>query len=203
MAEQDRLEIEVKFFLEHPEPVRDRIVGMGAHPLGKCFETNIRFDDEAGRFGKKNALLRLRKDRKATLTYKSPQAEHDPEFKVLKEIEVEVSDFRSMHMLLESIGFRPEQIYEKWRESFLLAETKLCIDKMPFGTFLEIEGERSEIRKLADEIGFPWGQRILWNYLAIFETLRSRWGLPFYDVTFKNFEGGDEFKKYLHLFTAG
>lgn len=206
MGDAPPLEIEVKFFLEHPEPIRDRIVGMGAHRLGESFETNIRFEDDTGRFIEKNALLRLRKDRKTTLTYKRRPGEADSQFKILEEIEVEVSDFQSMRMLLESIGYHAEQIYEKWRESFLVAGTKLCIDRMPFGTFLEIEGDRVEIRKLAGQIGFAWSERILRNYLEIFETLRRRRGLPFNDITFENFEGSGrkvDFRSLLHLFTAG
>ena len=58
---------------------------------------------------------------------------------------------------------------------------------MPFGDFLEIEGERSDIRSAAADIGLDWPRRILGNYLEIFEFLRNEMGWAFSDLTFDNF----------------
>lgn len=204
MKPPEPLEIEIKYFLEKPGPVRDRIISMGAHSLGRCFETNIRFEDETHRLIKQKSLLRLRRDRKTTLTFKSESSETDHEFKVLKEYEVEVDDFEKMYLLLESLGFQKAQVYEKWRETFRIGGSTLCIDEMPFGPFLEIEGNRSDIRTLATDLGFSWQKRILWNYLALFEALRGQHRLPFIDVTFKNFKNIHlDLRPYLHLFEAG
>ena len=198
------LEIEIKYHLERPEPVRDRILALGGTTLGRYFETNIRFEDKAHQLIKNRCLLRLRKDRKTTLTYKSKPLNADPEFKVFQELEVEIDDFTTMRRLLESIGFHKEQMYEKWRETFRIGDATLCIDEMPFGVFLEIEGRRSDIRKWVDRLGFRWERRILFNYLALFEILRSRCGLPFTDVTFDNFKDIRlDFRSFRHLFEAG
>lgn len=204
MKPSEPLEIEIKYFLEVPGRVRNRILSMGAEPLGRCFETNIRFEDDTHRLIRKRSLLRLRRDRKTILTFKSEPSETDPEFKVLTEYEVEVGDFEMMRRLLESLGFHKEQVYEKWRETFRLGGSTLCIDEMPFGPFLEIEGNRSDIRKLAADLGFSWQKRILWNYLALFEALRNRCRFPFIDITFDNFKGIHlDLNPYLHLFEAG
>jgi UDP-N-acetylmuramate-alanine ligase len=58
---------------------------------------------------------------------------------------------------------------------------------MPFGTFLEIEGHKESIKDAARQLGLAWKDRILSNYLAIFETLRNRYKLPFNNVTFADF----------------
>ena len=204
MKPTEPLEIEVKYFLEKPEEVRGRIIRMGAHALGRCFETNIRLEDKTHSLIKKKSLLRLRRDRKTTLTFKSEPTEADHEFKVFKEYEVEVDDFEMMRRLLESLGFHKEQVYEKWRETFRIGGSTLSIDEMPFGPFLEIEGNRSDIRKLATDLDFSWEKRILWNYLALFRTLRGQCRLPFMDVTFENFKGIHlDLNPYLHLFEAG
>lgn len=203
MNSQEPLEIEIKYYLEKPEQIRDRIMAMGAQALGRCFETNIRFEDETHQLVKKRSLLRLRRDRKTTLTYKAEPAETDPEFKVFREYEVEVDDFQMMCRLLESLGFHKEQIYEKWRETFRIGDSTLCIDEMPFGSFLEIEGNRPDIRNLVRHLGFKWEKRILWNYLALFEAIRGKCHLQFIDVTFENFKDIHlDVKPYIHLFEA-
>ena len=63
-----------------------------------------------------------------------------------------------------------------------------CLDTMPFGTFLEIEGPKESIKDAARQMNLDWKDRILANYLSIFEALRNRFGLPFNDVTFAEFE---------------
>jgi len=183
----ENLEIEVKFYLSDMDAIRDRILELGAVSMGRVFETNLRFDDADNRLIEKKSLLRLRRDKKTTLTFKSEPPFKNDQFKILKELEVEVSDFTTMKHILESLGFREEQVYEKWRETFMLNSTNLCLDTMPYGDFLEIEGQKEDIKELAYRIGFKWQKRILLNYLAIFDVIKQKSNLPFYDVTFSNF----------------
>jgi len=183
----EHLEIEVKFYLSDMDAIRDRILELGAVSTGRVFETNLRFDDADNHLIEKKSLLRLRRDTKTTLTFKSEPPFKNDQFKILKELEVEVSDFTTMKHILESLGFREEQVYEKWRETFRLNSTNLCLDTMPYGDFLEIEGQKEDIKELAYRIGLKWQKRILLNYLAIFDVIKQRSNLPFYDVTFSNF----------------
>lgn len=198
------LEVEVKFYLSDIPPVRDRILDLGAECKGRFFETNIRFEDENKTLKRKRSLLRLRKDASAKLTFKSPPIAPDTQFKVRRELEVEVSDFSTMNRILEELGFHKEQVYEKWRETFVLGTTHFCIDTMPYGDFLEIEGEKTEIRKLADQLDLKWEKRILTNYLAMFRTVREKLGLSFSDLTFENFKDVEpDPEKFRHLFEMG
>jgi len=183
----EHLEIEVKFYLSDMDSTRDRILELGAVSMGRVFETNLRFDDADNRLIEKKSLLRLRRDTKTILTFKSEPPFKNDQFKILNELEVEVSDFTTMKHILESLGFREEQVYEKWRETFRLNSTNLCLDTMPYGDFLEIEGQKEDIKELAYRIGLKWQKRILLNYLAIFDVIKQRSNLPFYDVTFSNF----------------
>ena len=183
----EHLEIEVKFYLSDMDSTRDRILELGAVSMGRVFETNLRFDDADNHLIEKKSLLRLRRDTKTTLTFKSEPPFKNDQFKILKELEVEVSDFTTMKHILESLGFREEQVYEKWRETFRLNSTNLCLDTMPYGDFLEIEGQKEDIKELAYRIGLKWQKRILFNYLAIFDVIKQKLNLPFYDVTFSNF----------------
>ena len=181
------LEIEVKFFLNDIDPVKDTILELGGVSLGRFFEVNIRFDDQHASLYHKNALLRLRKDQKNRLTFKEPPDTTDDQFKIFKEYEIEINDFEKAKALLNAMGFNEVQRYEKWRETFILADTELCIDTMPYGNFLEIEGKKSGILDLIPKISLNWEERILANYLEIFETLKKQFRLDFNDVTFDHF----------------
>ena len=197
------LETEVKFYLPDIDPIITRMIDLGAVFKHRTFETNIRFDDAEKSLIQKKSLLRLRKDNKITLTYKSDPPFKDNQFKTLQEFEVEVSDFDAMEHILKSLGFKEEQVYEKWRETYVLSDTYLCLDTMPYGDFLEIEGTKESIQQLASQIGLLWEKRILLNYLTIFDIIKRQLNLSFYDVTFGNFNNiRFDMAHYLNLIEA-
>ncbi len=197
------VEIEVKFYLPNMDHMRRRIQRLGAVPGASGFEKNIRFENKTNPLQPRQALLRLRQSDKVTLTYKSRVPGRQAQFKIHTELEVTVNAFDTMRQILESIGFHAEQVYEKKRESFLLADTHLCLDEMPYGGFIEIEGGKKDIRQTAKRLGLDWKNRILSNYLEIFEVLKQHLNLGFSNVTFDNFKPIQmDFSNYLHLFTA-
>jgi adenylate cyclase class 2 len=177
---------------------------LGAQSRGRFFENNVRFEDSHQTLRKKKSLLRLRRDQKVKLTHKSTPSEENNQFKIMKELEVEVSDFDTMHLILEALGFHHEQVYEKWRETLVLEQTQFCLDSMPYGNFLEIEGQKQNIKTFAAQLGLQWDQRILLNYLHIFEILQNKLNLNFSDVTFDNFKYVEvDMVDYLDLLVAG
>jgi len=199
------LEIEVKFYVEEIEALRKQLIDTGAKSYGRMFENNICFDNADDDLLSSDSLLRLRKkDEKTTLTYKSRPDISDSEFKVVKELEVGVSDFETMLNILGALGFHQSQIYEKYRETFTIGNTKLCLDRMPFGYFLEIEGEKDEIRNLSQQIGMQWNRRILGNYRSLFDIIKQQLFLSFHDITFDNFRTVNfDIETFLPLFEAG
>ncbi|MGA6926715.1 MAG: class IV adenylate cyclase, partial [Desulfosarcina sp.] len=170
----------------------------------RVFEHNLRYDTRKDQLFKTTRLLRLRKDRQTTLTLKSPPPVPDPRFKIHREREVQVSDFDTMDAILNALGYFRKQVYQKWRETWQLKEALLCVDALPFGTFLEIEGPPDRIMTICDDLDLDWKRRILSSYLALFATLREKEGWAFSDVTFDNFTSVDiSFERYRHLFEAG
>lgn len=182
------LEIEVKFFLENLQTVRQKLLDCATLIEPRLFETNLRYEDESRSLIRAGKLLRLRKDRGCRLTFKSRTHHHQQQFKIHHELEVDVSDCDTMNAILQQIGFQVVQVYEKQRETFSLHDALVCLDSMPYGDFLEIEGPGNSILKVADQLGLIWEERILDNYLSIFDLLRKKAGLPFKDVTFENFK---------------
>ena len=198
------IETEVKFHLPDPPGLRTRLLALGARSLGRSLEQNIRFEDAGRNLIRSNSLLRLRKDRKVRLTFKSVPAVVDPDVKQLTELEVEVADFDAMQRILAALGYQPEQAYEKWRETLALGRTTCCLDALPFGDFLELEGPKQAIQEVAKRLELDWDKRIVLNYLQIFDIVRTRENLPFADVTFSNFAGRPvRLGPLLHLLEAG
>lgn len=201
----NHLETELKFFISDPVGLREKLADTGAICTGKkVFEHNIRYETPDDRLVKKRCLLRLRKDRDVTLTFKAPPRHSDPGFKVYRELEVRVDDFSTMDAILAELGFSARQIYQKWRETWEIHATIICVDTMPIGTFLEIEGAPEAILEAMKTLGFRWENRIRTNYLSIFETLRNAKCWSFTDMTFENFrELAFDFSPYRKQFEAG
>jgi len=187
MTTTQPLEIEVKFHLNAVEPIHKAILEIGATPAPRLFETNLRYEDADSSFIRRNMLLRLRTDAQTTLTLKRPPPKSDPEFKVHRELEVQVSDFDTMDAILQGIGLHRAQCYEKWRQTLVLEDVVFCIDTLPFGQFLEIEGPKAAIIAMAGRLGLNWQRRIVCNYLEMFEVIKREHNLTFTDVTFANF----------------
>ena len=194
----DHLEIEVKFYITQINAIRDKIVDIGSVTCERLFETNVIFEDKGKNLVKNRSLLRLRQDAKTLLTFKTKPDVKDDNFKIVRELEVEVSNFKTMARIFEFLGFHKEKIYEKWRETFVIKGSVLCIDTLPYGDFLEIEGEKESIKELAEIVGLNWDERITTNYLELFEVVSNKYKLPFSNITFANFKNIDiDFKKCL------
>lgn len=182
------LEIEVKFFLADRETVEKQIQHIQAVFCHAEDEKNIRYETDDCALFRRRQLLRLRRAKHVTLTFKSEAPDQQTDCKIHREYEVSVDDFAVMQNILESLGFHPEQIYEKHRSSYRLKDVLLCLDSMPYGDFLELEGPEESIREVAGKLGLAWQNRIVANYLEIFEQIKAALGLSFSDVTFANFE---------------
>jgi adenylate cyclase class 2 len=199
------LEVEVKFLIQDVARIRQRLLAAGGVSEGRCFESNIVFDDPEFRLRSQGLLLRLRRDREVRLTFKRPPAQTRGGFKVLEELEVTVGDFDSMRGILEALSYRVHLRYEKWRETFHLPGGMACVDTLPYGSFLELEtGDADSLQSLAGALELPWDRRIVWNYHRIFLEIQSVYGLSFSDITFDRFEGLDiDLNALRHRFEEG
>jgi len=131
-------------------------------------ELNLVFDNPDSEFRKKRFLLRLRKDSKNTLTFKSP-AKSSGKFKERKETEIEIKDFERTKKLLEKMNFSPAFVYEKKREYYSFGKTEILLDELPFiGFYIEIEGTKKGIKSAEEKLDLKEKNRITKNYLQLF-----------------------------------
>ena len=187
------LEVEAKFFLPDLAAVRERLLALGAGlERPRVYERNIRLEIEGDGLLGRGQLLRLRQDGRNVVTFKgAPPAGTQSEVKVHEELEVTVSDFDTILAIFQRLGYEAVQIYEKYRETFSLAGLKIVLDELPYGNFIELEGDEAAIKIVAEQLGLPWAERINSNYLALMGRLIAHHQLPFQDITFSNFAGTD------------
>ena len=148
------IEIEKKYRLESGQvgPLRRRLKEAGAEGEGTAeFEENVIYTgpglDPARR------VLRLRrKGGRAVFTFKERDLSGSP-VKRQREEETEVSDAGALAAILEALGYRPALVYEKRRETWHVAGTEVVIDELPFGLFVEIEGEEARILEAEKLLG--------------------------------------------------
>ena len=148
------IEIEKKYRLEPGQvgPLRRRLKEVGAEGEGTSeFEENVIYTgpglDPARR------VLRLRrKGGRAVFTFKERDLSGSP-VKRQREEETEVSDAGALASILEALGYRPVLVYEKRRETWLVAGAEVVIDELPFGLFAEIEGEEARIVEVEKLLG--------------------------------------------------
>lgn len=183
------IELEAKFFLNDLAAVRSRLEGLGAELIRpRTLETNLRFDTPDEQLGARKRLLRLRQDDGVRLTYKEPDVIVNGASRRL-ELEVTVSDFATMRNLLEHLGYQVSAIYEKYRTAYDWEGLYVTLDEMPFGDFMEIEGDRVEdIQGAADKLELDWSANITRNYLLLFNTLKENLSIKSMDMTFKELD---------------
>ncbi len=182
-------EIESKFYVRDLEAIEARLKALGAILIvPRGFEFNLRFDDSKGSLRPQGKVLRLRKADDIRLTYKGPGERINGALS-RTEIEIIVSDFDTAQKLLESLGYRVAAVYEKYRAMYEFGAYLITLDELPYGKFIEIEGESPEqISELAQKLGLKPQTSIPNSYQGLFDQLKATKKLPAKNLTFWSFE---------------
>ncbi len=140
------LETELKYLNADHDEVRNFMQRHSGKFLTRHYERNIVLDDPGRTLYKRSALLRVRQAEKITMTVKRiPAGPATGKAKVYVEHETEVSNFDETVAALQVLGYAPVFSYEKIREEWLFEGCHICLDILPFGPFIEIEGSEDEI----------------------------------------------------------
>jgi adenylate cyclase class 2 len=183
-------EIEVKLYVPSLDEVRARLTTLGAQLIApRVFERNIRYENAEGSLYAQGIVIRLRQDTRARLTYKAGGEKVGDDLFARFEAEVEVSDFDTMHVILTQMGYLPSMHYEKYRTTYQLENAEIVLDEMPYGSFVEVEGDEQTIPRALERLNLTHAHRYNAGYAALFEHVRRNLGLTFRDLTFKNFSG--------------
>ncbi|MFN7208761.1 MAG: class IV adenylate cyclase [Aggregatilineales bacterium] len=179
-------ETEIKLWASDLPALAERLKALGATlHQPRTAERNLRYDRPDGSLRARGEVLRLRQDRQAYLTFKAPHAAAPY---TRTELEIAVSDFETADRLLAALGFEVVWRYEKFRTTYALAGCEVALDELPFGTFIEVEGDSlAAVEAVIARLGMSDAPRFALSYSQLFERLRERLQLPFRDLTFENF----------------
>jgi adenylate cyclase class 2 len=140
-------EIEKKYRIgnDRVAGLRARLRALGAEERGEEFEENTLYAGPGLERG--NRVLRLRRvNGRAVFTFKESMADASG-VKHRREDETMVADGDALAAILDALGYSPAVVYEKRRETWLVAGVEVVIDVLPFGLFIEIEGDVESILK--------------------------------------------------------
>jgi adenylate cyclase, class 2 len=147
------LEIEKKYRIDaaQTERVCADLFELKAEFVGEDFEENTLFGGAI--LGDQNAILRVRKTKeKAIVTFKR-RVQSDFDVKQSVEYETEVANAEAFENILTSLGFQRTLVYEKRRRTWKFRDVEVVLDELPFGLFMEIEGEVMAIRETEMYLG--------------------------------------------------
>lgn len=161
-------EIEVKLEIDEIDKVKDKITSLGAKLIkNRHLEENTLYDFSTQLLYNQHKALRLRTANKKTyLTLKGPP-QKSRRFKIREEYQTEIKSFKDIKKILKELRLVPAVKYKKYRSVYRLGRLKICLDETSFGTFMELEGERNEIVKVANALGFSKSEFIKLDYVQL------------------------------------
>jgi len=175
------IETEIKFKIDNENEIIEKLNSIGAKKVSEGLEHNEGFDN--GSLRENGMLLRLRRFKdKSILTVKIGITKN--RFKKAEEIETEVEDFQKTKTILRSLGFETSWVYEKKRTLYTLGKTEISIDRFPFGSFIEIEGDERGIEKVAEKLNLVIKKGITKTYLEVYEDFCKEKGIEPENIVF-------------------
>lgn len=180
-------ETEVKFFVKDLSRVEMRLRKLKAHLIQpRVHEANLRFDNPNGDLRRELKVLRLRQDTEAKFTFKGASEMREGGVLSRREIEFTVGSFDAAKEFLEALGYTPVVFYEKYRTTYKLNDVHIMLDELPYGDFVEIEGEDiNTLREVARLLGLNWELMVKAGYHALFERITGRYKLDPEQLSFE------------------
>jgi predicted adenylyl cyclase CyaB len=162
------LETEIKFRAADLGRIRRELLEMGAVLVRERHrEDNRLYDFPSGTLRANHRALRLRiAGKKTYLTFKGTP-EKSRRFKIRPEFETEVRDASAVRKILKALGLSPVFRYAKQRTELRLGRVTVCLDELAIGTFVELEGERPHIARLAGRLNVPSRDWVKKDYIQL------------------------------------
>jgi adenylate cyclase, class 2 len=190
MDKHAQMEVEVKVPVKDPQIMKEIIVKAGAVLVrDRHFESNTLYDYADRSLSASGCLLRIRElPEGGLLTFKGKVVPHE-KFKTRPEAETMCADSQSAKNILHNLGLRAFFRYQKYREEYSLFDALICLDELPFGFYLEIEGEPAFIDLVTKKLELDPDTFSKRSYAAIYSEICREKGVPFGDILFKNENG--------------
>jgi adenylate cyclase class 2 len=181
-------EIEIKFRIEDLRDLNRRLRASGFRRITpRTHEMNALYDLPGQPLRKRGELLRLREYGKEwVLTHKSKGLAGRHKRRV--ELEIRVSDGRTMNEILRALGYQPTFSYEKFRAEWTDDRGHVVVDETPIGNFGEIEGPPRWIDQTAKKLGIRPEHYITDTYAGLFFAWKRRTRSRANEMTFREIQ---------------
>lgn len=179
----EKVETEVKFKIDSISEMKQKLQAIKAIFVARVFENTLRFDDAQKSLLRIGANLRLREGITTELTFKA-KPDTTKGVRSSKKLTVEISDLDTMKAILEHLHYTVCQRFQKKREYWQYKDIIICIDTLPMGLFLEIEGTEKDIAKVARLLNLDFNQRILKHYGELWEEYCKSHGIAQKNIVF-------------------
>lgn len=166
-------ELEVKFKVDNLEEIKEKIISLGGVGGEEVFQKTIRLDTPNDDLMKRGIFLRTRKEEQDIMTVKIKKKENKKLFE-RDEYEIKIEDADKTAAMLKILGFSKERILEKYRTTFDFKkrDVKVMLDRLPFGNYMEIEGEtEADIDKMITDLDLPDQERIVNTYWGLLKEI--------------------------------
>ncbi|MDD4662071.1 MAG: class IV adenylate cyclase [Candidatus Pacebacteria bacterium] len=164
-------EIEVKFKIDEVEKIKEKLIDSGVS-LSKAYkQTTYGFfsDDSVS----KGIFPRIRDEKDDIVLTVKVRPKEESEYFERAEYSMKISSTEEGVDILKVLGFNEVKMFEKVRQEGELLNTKITLDELYFGTFLEIEGEKEDIENVIIKLGLENKKRLAKAYLALEEDYKN------------------------------
>lgn len=167
------IEKEIKVEIKNPKELISLLAQKNVKKVSEGFQRTTRMDTPNLDLEKRGTFLRVRTGGKDIVTLKKKIKSTGEVFE-RQEIETEVKDPELLADIFANLGFTKRFIMEKYRIDYEYKDTKISLDELPFGVFIEIEGEPENIKNVADELNLDLSNKIIVTYWDLFEDYKKK-----------------------------
>ena len=158
-------EIEVKFKINDLSSFQKNLIKLGVSIQKPFFQTTYGFFSKDSI--KEGIFPRIRDEKdEIVLTVKVKPKEKSNYFERM-EHSVKIKSVEEGINVLKALDFNRMRVFKKIRQECEFLNTKIALDKLYFGDFIEIEGEKEDIEKVINKLGLKSKERITKAYLAL------------------------------------
>ncbi len=158
-------EIEIKFKIEKADNIRVKLLDIGGVLKKSYKQTTYGFFSEDSI--EKGIFPRIRDEHGKTVFTVKVKTRNKTKYFERKEYSVEISSAEDGISIVKSMGYNQVRIFKKTREEWEFKNVEVFLDKLYFGTYIEIEGSKDNIEEMVKKLGFKNKKRIIKAYLGL------------------------------------
>jgi len=164
-------EIEVKFKIDEINDIKEQLINLGASFEESYEQTTYGFfsEDSIG----KGIFPRIRDEKDDIVLTVKVKPKGESNYFERMEYSMKIQNAKDGEDVLRALGFNEVRVFQKVRQECEFLSTKIALDRLYFGDFIEIEGQKEDIENVISKLGLESKERITKAYLALEEDYKN------------------------------